>query len=139
MSLTANSTESSSPSMQEIREIRKLARETFINNKEMNAAKRKSDATRKQLYKEMKDHGLESFDFETTIDGEKFRLTSEIGSRNITVIDVNALRSIVDDDTFMKICSASQKSVVEHAGTEVLTRCSTSKRGSENVTVSPTK
>lgn len=111
----------------------------YSRNKEVNAAKVQADKARKELYSEMKESGIDTFDLKTNIEGEEIIITASIGSRSTTAIDVAALRRIVTEEQFEKIVSASKSKVEAVAGKDVAVRCSIAGSTSENVSVKPKK
>jgi hypothetical protein len=121
-------------------ELKKLAAEHFRQNNIANAAKNAADKARTALYGGMKNDGVSSFDFDTTIDGKKVSLTSAIApGRNTTVIDVVKLRKQGDEETFLKTVTATVGKVTEFYGSQVVAQCGTVVAGAENVSVKPTK
>jgi hypothetical protein len=120
-------------------ELQEHAAVFYRQNQASNAAKRLADAARKALYAGMKDAGLDSFEFPANIDGRGLFLQAVLETPLSTVVDVARLRKEVSDEQFLQIVSASLKAVETVAGREVLTRCSSTVSGTENVKVGPKK
>lgn len=121
-------------------ELRRLAADHYRSNEQANAAALAAKKARTELYAGMKKLGLKDFNFTTTIDGKKLNLTSMIAAgRSTTVIDVVKLSKLVDEETFIKIVSASVTNVTTFAGTEIVAQCGQTVVGAENVSVKPTK
>jgi len=116
-----------------------LAKSTYKAKVAKNAAGREETNTRKSLYKEMKDAGIKQFQCDAIIDGKKVTLEADIDAPDRIVVDPAVLLKLVDEETFLQIVSATQTSVKEHAGEAILRRCSETTKGTENVTVSPSK
>ena len=116
-------------------EMKLLAAEYHRENNKANKAKAKADKARKALYSKMKESGIKSFDLITSIEGVDVRLETEVASPPREHICVTKLSKIVSSKQLLEIISASKKSVIEKAGTDVATRCSVSGFGTENVSV----
>lgn len=102
-----------------------LIRTVFLKNKEQNAAKREHDRSRKQLYASMKDSGTESIQTFVVAPEGRVRVEAKIApvNPNGLRVDVEKLKSLVDEETFMNCISASQTSVAKYCSTSVLTQC----------------
>ena len=111
----------------------------YAANQKSNAFGSLATADRKKLYARMKECELKDFKFDTTIEGSSVKLSAVVATPESTVIDTSLLRKIVDEETFMKIVSATKTSVEKYAGTEAVTRCGSIKKGTENVSVGPAK
>lgn len=120
-------------------ELKKLAVDFYTNNKVSNAAKGKADKARKALYAGMKEGALLSFDFLTNVDGAELLLEAKVGAKEETYVDITELAGLVKSDVLLQIVSASLKAVEEHAGKEVLARCTHVRKCAENVSVGPKK
>lgn len=97
-----------------------LAQEAFLANKEANAATSRCKAKQKDLSKAMTKAGVDAFEFMgPTLTGGQVRARAAIEPITKDVIDVEVLRTIVDDKTFMRIISATQGKVKEEAGEHV--------------------
>lgn len=119
--------------------MQKKAAEFHRLNTKANECKRKADKARKDLYKEMKEHGLQTFDLITSIEGRDVSLEVKIGSSVSTVIDVAALRKIVSEEKFLQIISATKTNVEKYGGKDVSSRVSKTVTGTENVSVKAKK
>jgi hypothetical protein len=120
-------------------ELKNSAKEVFKLNKQMNEATRAHDKARRDLYAQQKESGITSFTCDAIIDGKKITLDSTISTPQRLVVDVAVLRRLVDEETFMKCVSATQKSVVDEAGKAIFDRCSNSVEGTEAVSVKAAK
>lgn len=113
----------------------RLASDYYNANKLKNRYSKKESAARKDLMSTMKEKGISNktvkvLDEET---GEIKTKDVEIKATEQTVIDVAKLQTLVDEETFMKIVSATKTSVQNHAGNLVAEECAERVLGSENV------
>lgn len=120
---------------------RELAKTFYLENEKMNAAKRASEAARKELFKLLSEEGIEAGKLQIVgEDGKKVNLEVEVGSSKRTEQDVVKLRELLNnDDLFMLIVEASKKAVEEKAGKDVAIRCEVNKLGPVNVFVKVAK
>jgi len=116
-----------------------LAKSTYKAKVAKNQASREETNTRKSLYKEMKHSGIKQFQTDAIVDGKKVTLEVDIDAPDRVVVDAATLLKLVDEETFLQIVSATQTAVKEHAGEATLRRCSEVTKGTENVSVNPTK
>lgn len=116
-----------------------LAKDVFKLNKEQNALKREHDKKRRELYAVQKAEGITTFTCDAIVDGKKVTIESTIATPQRQTVDVELLRDLVDEATFMKIVSATQKSVVDEAGKAVFDRCAKTVDGTEAVNVKAAK
>ena len=120
-------------------EMMALASEFFDLNSKANDAKRKADKAREALFRLMKGDDIKMFTHVHQTEVGPLTLKSEIKSTTRNVIDVDALASLVTPSDFIKMVSATQKSVTENAGSDVLARCLKEQTGEENVSISTVK
>ncbi len=120
-------------------EMKRLAVVFHTENQKALAFKKTADKARSDLYKSMKEAGVASFSADATTEKGSLSLQAELKTPSSKVIDVAALEKLVTREQFIKIVSASQKSVVDVAGTEVSVRCSVEVSGTENVVIAPAK
>lgn len=99
-------------------ELLQLTEEFYTANKEANAAKAKADKAKKALDRLMSQNEIDRVD--TEVDGVAVEALYEGGTEN--VVDIQALRKLVGEQTFLEIVSASQKSVSDHLGDNVLNK-----------------
>ena len=119
--------------------MEELAAQFHEQNVAANAAKRAADKAREALYVAMMAAGIESLQTMAASDKGTALIEAKIKATTRRVIDVEALQSLVGPETFLKIVSATQKSVVEHCGTDLAMRCSKEETGDENVSVTVVK
>lgn len=118
------------------KKLRKLAINVFTHNKAMNAEKSKHDKNRKELLKLMQDNHIEVLDPITfTYQDTKKTIETGIVTPETSYIDVNKLKELVDEKTFMMIVSATATAVKDHAGELVATQCKKFTKGKTNVVV----
>lgn len=120
-------------------ETKTLAKEVFKLNNEKNKFDRLHTKTRQQLFAAQKREGITSFTCDAIIDGKKVTIESKIETPQRQVVDIELLRGLVDEATFMKIVSATQKSVVDEAGKAIFDRCAKTVDGTEAVNVKAAK
>lgn len=116
-------------------QMESLAIEFFRSNAAANAAKRSAEKARELLYAAMKAEGIEKFN----VQDELTSLEAKIFASSKNIIDVESLAKFVSPETFIKIVSATQKNVIEHAGSDVAMRCLRLVQGEENVSVTTVK
>lgn len=128
-----------------------LARTFYLENAVMNKAKSPAEKARKDLFKQLEAAGIEAFDFETTIteddvtsypslkisEGGKLRLAVEVATPEVESIDVELLRPLVDEATFLTIVSASKKALEEAGRADLVPRVTVKREGKRNVSVKP--
>lgn len=117
------------------------ARRTYLEGVKANKAAGANKKARKELFTIMKDGGVSAFSTTVTLpeDGRTVPLTVEIGSPTGNAVNIAKLKDLVPMDVFLKIVSATQAAVEEHAGSAVLKQCLVSTVGEENVTVKAPK
>lgn len=117
-------------------EMDNLMRDFYIANKQCNAAKAKADKARKELYKMMKAANKETY-IATVInsDGLPLPLIASIETPEKNEVDINKLRKLIGEDMFMRCVSASQASVKDIAGENILNLSLVKTTGTENVKV----
>lgn len=117
-------------------EMDKLMREYYLANKTANAEKAKADKARKALYKMMKDAKKATY-IATVLssDGLPLPLIASIETPEKNEVDTAKLRKLIGDDMFMRCVSASQASVKEVAGENILNLSLVKTTGTENVKV----
>lgn len=121
-------------------EFKALAKEFYLENKAMNAAKKKAEAARKKLFKGMREANITSFPFTIVTESGKVSLVSAITSgRSSTVMDTEAIYRALDEKTFLKIATISKKSAQDECGTDFVEQYSSVQPGTPNVSVSPKK
>lgn len=118
-----------------------LAIEYYTNNREMNARKGKADKARKSLYSGMKELNLQSFStsFQEPDAARPVTLDVTIETPTGQAVDVRKLRSLVTEDQFYAIISASAAAVTEAVGTSILNQVLVPSVGTENVKVRAAK
>lgn len=96
-----------------------LAQDSFLANREANAAKAKADKAKKELDRLMDQNGFKELTLTVDVDGKPVVVEAvyEAGTEN--VVDVHKLAKKVDQATFMRIVSASQKDVADALGDNV--------------------
>lgn len=119
----------------ESKHMEELAVSFYRQNAAANAAKRAAEKAREALFAEMKKAGIASFH----VQDELVSLEAKISSSTKNVVDIAELAELVAPQTFLKIVSATQKSVIEHAGSDVAMRCLKQIAGDENVSVTTVK
>lgn len=121
------------------KDMQVLAMSCFIQNRVKNDASRDESKNRQSLYKAMKEGKVRAFTVRGQIEEKPVVLDVEIATPSSMVVNIDLLRKEVDEATFLKIVSATQAAVKEHAGEAILRRCSEEKIGTENVTVKAAK
>ena len=118
-------------------ETKELAREYHKANREANAAETKAKKLRAQLFASMQEGKVTKFDCEVgTEDGGCTTITAEITTPQREIIDVKKLRKKVTDDAeFLKIVSATKKSVTDNVGGHVAAQCAITTPVTTNVSV----
>lgn len=104
-------------------DIRKLMREVYTENKEMNAHKRKHDSARKELFKKMKENKAKYYKITTDLEGATKSLEADISAGDKSYIDISRLKKLVTEAQFMEIVSATQAAVKDVAGEAILAEC----------------
>ena len=132
-------TKRSATSLDVPEEIRVLASEFYADNKASNDLAAKARATRKDLFRSMKRAGLKAFKLHTSIGGKSLLLDVSLVTPTRQVVDVEALRKLVDADTFARIVEASQVKVKAEVGEAILQQVLTPQEGKEDVVVKPAK
>lgn len=107
------------PVAQPTNQLEALAREFFIANKASNAFSRTAASARSSLYKKMLADNIRSFTATIEYQGAMLPIEARISAPEQDVISVEKLRTLVDDETFMKIVSATKTAVTQYAGTNV--------------------
>lgn len=101
-------------------EMVELARAAFRANKEANAASQRARAAQKDLAKLMTKADITEFTFAGPLPtGGEVQVRAAIEPYAVDVIDVNVLRTLVDDATFMRVVKATQGAVKEVCGEHV--------------------
>lgn len=100
-------------------EMLDLARKFFVENKESNAHSRLAASARTALHKKMVSANIKSFTTTVEYEGSLLSVEARISAPEQDMISVDKLRSLVDDETFMKIVSATKTAVTQYAGTNV--------------------
>lgn len=116
-------------------ELEVLAGQQFVANKAKNKYNREADALEKVLYKKMLTAGIRDFITSVAVDGGVARIEAKISAPEGETISVEKLRTLVDDETFMKIVSATKKAVTDEAGTNVTVACTVPVPGKEGLRV----
>ena len=115
--------------------MKALARSFHTHTQERNSADTKAKKARKELLADMADAGISEFSMTTKVGDKAVTLDVSIDTPQLVSVDVKKLRSLVDEELFMKIVSATKTSVVDHAGSVVFGQCSTTVAGTTNVNV----
>lgn len=121
------------------KDMQVLAMSCFLQNRIKNDASRDEAKNRQSLYKAMKEGKVRSFTVRGDIEKKPVVLDVEISTPTSMVVNIDLLHKNVDEVTFLKIVSATQAAVKEHAGEAILRRCSEEKIGNENVTIKAAK
>lgn len=90
------------------------------SNIEKNRHARGEKAAATTTEKLLRDWGLTSFTYSATFGGKTRTIEAKIGAKVGERLNMQKLRQLVDDETFMKIVSATKDAVVDNAGTNVL-------------------
>jgi len=120
-------------------ELKSKAKEVFKLNNEKNKFDRQFSKARRELFAAQEEAGVTSFTCDAIIDGKKVTIESKIETPQRQVVDIELLRGLVDEDTFLKIVSATQKSVVDNAGKAIFDRCAKTVDGTRAVNVKAAK
>lgn len=123
----------------ELAKLERLMVEYHEANEAANAAKRKADATRKEIAKAMADIGIREHSVQRKLGGAMVTLKAHVEKLRRNVVDVLRLRKLVPDDVFMGIITATQASVKAKAGTDVLEKVLVQKEGREVVKIDVAK
>jgi hypothetical protein len=119
--------------------MKAAARAYFAHSKAKNREEAAGNKERKKLLTMMEDAKVTDFSMQTTVDGKHVSLDVSVGAPVRNVIDVERLKDLVDEKTFMKIIGASVAAVTDHAGKVIATQCSVATEGTRNVTVKAAK
>lgn len=111
------------PSAEPSAKLVETAEKLYVANKEKNAAASKERTAKKNLHKEMIGSNTSEFEFDGTYKNTTTRMKAVIDSDEVEYMDVHTLKSLVDEDTFMKIVSATKTAVEEIAGEHVVIQC----------------
>jgi len=122
------------------KEVQQLAREAFLENRKMNAAKAVYEKDRKALFLLMKEEKISSF----SIDGqneknEKVLLDVLIDTPTGQAVDIEKLFKLVSKEQFLKIVTATQKAVTDIVGGSILKQVLVDTKGTENVSIAARK
>jgi hypothetical protein len=102
------------------------AQDAFFANKEANAANSTCRAKTKELAKLMAKGGISEFTFTaTTPTGSQVPVRAAIEPIPTDMIDVNILRGLVDDATFMQVIKATRGEVEAQCGSHVAIKATT--------------
>lgn len=102
------------------RQIIDKAKQAFVARLEKNKAARDEKKASKDLEQLMTDQEVSNFSFRVQHDNKTYPVTVTIAPGSRSVIDVAMLKNLVDEETFLRIVSASQTAVQEHAGSAIL-------------------
>ena len=119
--------------------MEELAAQFHELNASANAAKRAADKARESLYAEMKAAGVNSFQTMAATDKGSVLVEATIKAPLRRVIDVVQLAELISPEVLLKVVSATQKSVTEHCGSNIVLQCSKEEAGEENVSVTLVK
>jgi hypothetical protein len=119
--------------------MKDLARETYKEGIEKNAHQRNEAKARVGLYQQMKEAKVTAFQVECIHQNKRVPLDVGIETPEAGYVDVIALKGLVGEDAFLKIVSATQSAVKEHAGEAILRQVLRSAPGKENVRVKVAK
>jgi hypothetical protein len=98
----------------------KLAQDVLIANAVKNKGTRDEKKNKEALNKEMIAADVTRFDFTVELEGAFLACEAVIAEGVSEYIDVALLRTLVDDDTFMKIVGATKGKTKEFAGENIL-------------------
>lgn len=116
--------------------MRYLARDYYLENREMNRAKGAAEKARKALFKVMMEAGLDGFDFATEdAEGQKLPLVVSVGATERKYWDVEKLRELVEEEQLFQIVTATKAAIEKVAGKDVAVLCERSAPGETNVSV----
>lgn len=105
-------------------------------NFKANAEKRAADKAQKELAKAMADANVKRVVSNAAMpDGSTVPMVAEIASKEDTYISVEKLRTLVSDEVFMKIVSATKTAVTEIAGTNVALQAEATRTKPESLSV----
>ena len=116
-------------------DLKILAQTHYVEKLAANKHNTAQGKARKELLAGMLNAEIKSFSFEAMIDGKKTTIKAEIETPQRSYVDVEQLRKLVDEETFLKIVEASQKAVTNQVGTVIATQCLKTEEGTTNVTV----
>ena len=104
-------------------EMADLAQGFYEANKRKNAASVDERKQKGALHKLMIREGVSEFAFDGVFEGTTTPMVAAIKEDTVEQADVAKLRGLVDDETFMKIISATKKAITDIAGDHVYQRC----------------
>lgn len=107
----------------------------FTSNTKANKYSSAARKSRASLYKEMCEMDISQFFIKIDTPDGVVTLKASRDTSTRVVVDVEKLREILDDRTFMKVISASQTAVKAEVGTSTLAEVSVEVEGAENVNV----
>ena len=93
-----------------------MAQAVLKANAAKNASSKIEKDTSEKLNKLMLDKGVKSFAFTVELGGAFINAEAKIEGGKKDVIDVALLKTLVDEQTFMKIVSATKGAIETHAG-----------------------
>lgn len=118
------------------KEMKTLALSVFLKNQEMNDAKREHDKARKLLFNLMEAAGTKALTYSSRDEhGNPVAVTATIQTPSVTHISIDLLKRHVDEETFLKIVTATKTAVEQHAGELVAMKCEIVEPGTQNVFV----
>lgn len=120
-------------------EMIKLAQETMIANAAKNKATRDEKKSKEALHKKMIQTDTKQFSFTVEIEGAFQSCEAVIAAGTKEYIDVEKLRKLVDEPTFMKIISATKGATVEFAGENIAIKATSTADTPEALSVSKIK
>jgi len=107
-----------------------------LANSASNAHKRAADAQKRDLHKAMIAAGTKDASARVTMpDGTVELVEAKIDAPEEEIISVARLRTLVDDETFMKIVSATKTAVTAHAGTNIVLKATVTVEGKEDLRI----
>jgi hypothetical protein len=115
----------------------KAALESFWRaNTVANAAGRQAEAAKKALATAMAQANSKRVSTNVALEnGAVVPVVAEVTAEPGEVVSVAKLRGLVDDETFMKIVSATKTAVTQHAGTNVLIQSTVTVVGNESLKI----
>lgn len=107
-----------------------------LANSASNAHKRQADAQKRDLHKAMIAAGTKHVSARVTMpDGNIEVVEANIDAPEQEIISVAILRTLVDDETFMKIVSATKTATTAHAGTNIVLKSTVTVEGKEDLRI----
>ena len=101
-----------------------LAEDTFEANARKNKASRDESNSKKKLHKAMLQSNVRRFEFDGEFEGSVTPAEAIITEDTVEVLDVEKLRALVDEETFMQVISATKTAVEKFCGEDIVMQAS---------------